>query len=743
MQDYGPFTACRQPPTTPALPDAWPARITTLLAVAWGLACGLTPGAAWSDACAEGDVIIDADVPSVCAPGMPPTDSLTINPGVTVGTPLNLDVVLSVTGLADNTISPVTHNGSLIGQVHLAPVDPAALLTLGGNFTNNGRIEAPTGSTLPAGRALIEILDPDPAGAGLANTAYGYIAVPNGSLGNDFAAIAISATPLAGLPNPAAGLRLVNEGQISILQSNGSNTAPAIRVTAENGTSLRLDLINNGGSISAFGGGPGIQVTGNGAVLHLDSTTRTGFIYGQPGIALSGGATLNASYAGSIFNGADGGTDSHLEITGSTSSSSAFTRFATATIHDDVRLDLGHDLQATTLDIGQGHAGVLAQSAGAITATTVNIKTNGRYLYAGGNLTAHTLSNAGTLEIAPGLNADLPVTYYFQQPGGRIRLNVDASGAISTLTLPNCVFDSGTNVLEVSVDSTASLQVGDTFPAVIYCNTRSGYPSIARDDSNSVDFAVVPTTGGAINLTVVTQNQINQAPQAGNVSLSGNAVVGGMLSLTYDYSDTDGDMEGASRFQWQRGGVDIAGATGRSYTLTAADAGQAISVIVTPEAATGTTPGQPSSSAAQTVNNPPLASNLQVDASPLQGQTLTASYVYSDAENDPEGASRIRWLRNGKPIYRYDSVTGKYSYVTGTSYTTGAQDIGQAISFELTPVAASGSTTGILATSPAVTVVSSGSNPASGGGGSTGGGLLLLLTAWLARRLRGYIQGAR
>ena len=725
MKNRLPQPTRRQPPIASARPGPGPARNPARgRNLALALAACLAPGVAWSSQpCPPGAVVFTTNALEACVPEMPPTDSLTIDAGVTVGNPNNANspnpyaIFAGGTGVRNNSLAPITNHG-VMAAVRLVPnPNLATPLTLGGDFTNNGSIQSAISAVPASPPAVILIQNPDPAGAGLVNSVSGVIELLNAGGNGTFnkPTIDIEAVPTSGLPNPVAGLRLVNERRIS--QNSTYNSGPAIRVRAASGAALTLDLVNNGGNIDNYGQGPGIEVTGSGAVLNLDSKTRLGPIFGgmigsvpQPAIALSGGATLNARYAGGIGSGADGGGDSHLNITGNTPSASAFTRFLSATVYDDARFDLGHDLQATTLTIGQGHAGVLAQSAGVITATTVNILANGRYLYAGGSLAATRLDNAGTLEIAPGVTGNLPVAYS-QQTRGRIRLNVNASGAISTLVLGSADFSQG-GVLEVSVDSGASLTPGSTsFPAAIRVSGSLTPPPggfVVNDDSASVDFTA-RLNGNAIDLAVVAPNTANSPPQAANASLSGNAVVGGVLTVAYDYSDADGDLEGASRFQWQRGGVNIAGATGRSYTLTAADAGQAISVTVTPEAATGATPGQPVSSAPLTVNNPPLASNLTVNGSRLFGQTLTAGYIYSDTENDPEGASRIRWLRNGKPIY-YLYGTG-YHYRTGSSYTTDGPDIGQAISFEVTPVAASGSATGATVTSPPVTIVGSDTIP--------------------------------
>jgi hypothetical protein len=158
-----------------------------------------------------------------------------------------------------------------------------------------------------------------------------------------------------------------------------------------------------------------------------------------------------------------------------------------------------------------------------------------------------------------------------------------------------------------------------------------------------------------------------------------------VLTGSYTYSDTEGDPEGVSTFRWLRGTTPIAGATARTYTLVAADERATVSFEVTPVAQTGTSPGRPVVSAgagpvAAPTNLPPMASNVLITGTADIGQVLTGSYTYTDAENDPEGASIFRWRRDGTPI----------AGATAETYTLVFADQGAMVSFEVTPVAQSG-----------------------------------------------------
>ena len=92
------------------------------------------------------------------------------------------------------------------------------------------------------------------------------------------------------------------------------------------------------------------------------------------------------------------------------------------------------------------------------------------------------------------------------------------------------------------------------------------------------------------------------------------------------------------------------------------------------------------------LNNPPEALSLTFSGIMKIGSLLTGSYVYIDAENDPEGISTFRW-------YRADDSNGTGETAipgaTARTYSLTIADAGKYISFEVTPAATSGITPGI------------------------------------------------
>ena len=92
--------------------------------------------------------------------------------------------------------------------------------------------------------------------------------------------------------------------------------------------------------------------------------------------------------------------------------------------------------------------------------------------------------------------------------------------------------------------------------------------------------------------------QPNQAPVASNVDFSGSLYVGGWVTGTYAYNDSEGDLEGTSTFQWYQADdalgtnqMAISGATSDLYNLQAGDLGKYVAFEVTPIAQTGTATG--------------------------------------------------------------------------------------------------------------------------------------------------------
>ena len=294
-------------------------------------------------------------------------------------------------------------------------------------------------------------------------------------------------------------------------------------------------------------------------------------------------------------------------------------------------------------------------------------------------------------------------------PAGAPLLRVDYSTGANTAPSATNVAISGTARVGsvLTGNYTYTDEQSDVEGASIYRWLRDGvqisgatartYTLVAADEGTLIRFEVTPVAATGTSPGTAAQSPAvgpiaaappNSMPTATNVTISGTAQVGRVLTGNYTYGDADGDMEGASTYRWLRGGVAIPGANARTYTLAAADQGAMIAFEVTPVAVTGTSPGAPVQSSAvgpvAAVNNAPVASNVTITGTAQVGQVLTGNYTYSDTEGDAEGTSTYRWLRAGAAI----------SGATARTYTLVSADQGALIRFEVRPVAATGTSPG-------------------------------------------------
>lgn len=157
---------------------------------------------------------------------------------------------------------------------------------------------------------------------------------------------------------------------------------------------------------------------------------------------------------------------------------------------------------------------------------------------------------------------------------------------------------------------------------------------------------------------------VNDLP-TGEVTLTGQAIIGQTLSVSNTLSDVDGI--GAIRYQWQAGGVDISGANQSSFVLTSNEQGKVITVLASYMDGFGSNESKLSlPSAVVKLPNQAPQGEVQVSGLNLQGQTLTVSNNLKDA--DGLGVIKYQWLVGDKEV------------AVGNSYVLGAADVGKAVS---------------------------------------------------------------
>jgi len=84
------------------------------------------------------------------------------------------------------------------------------------------------------------------------------------------------------------------------------------------------------------------------------------------------------------------------------------------------------------------------------------------------------------------------------------------------------------------------------------------------------------------------------------------------------------------------------------------------------------------------LNQKPIASSVNITGNATINSVLAGNYTYSDAESNIQGISTFRWFRNAVAI----------SGATSNTYTIITADIGKTLTFEVTPIATTGTILG-------------------------------------------------
>jgi len=266
--------------------------------------------------------------------------------------------------------------------------------------------------------------------------------------------------------------------------------------------------------------------------------------------------------------------------------------------------------------------GTAESVASAVTSsvTNVNDAPTGSVVISGVASKGQILTASNTLADADGLGV---ISYQWQRDGA------DIAGA------------SGTTYLLSDAD------VGHTIDVVAkYVDGHGTAESVASAATSSV-------------------TNVNDAP-TGSVTISGVAQENQVLTASNTLADADG--LGVISYQWQRDGVNVAGATGTTYTLGNADVGHTIDVVAKYTDGHGTAESVASVATAAVVNvNDAPTGSVTISGVAQENQVLTALNTLADA--DGLGVISYQWQRDGV------NVAG----ATGTTYTLGNADVGHTI----------------------------------------------------------------
>ncbi|MGD0341532.1 MAG: hypothetical protein ABSA76_07485, partial [Bacteroidales bacterium] len=165
--------------------------------------------------------------------------------------------------------------------------------------------------------------------------------------------------------------------------------------------------------------------------------------------------------------------------------------------------------------------------------------------------------------------------------------------------------------------------------------------------------------------------------------------------LTAGYTNTPKTNDHVD-FEWFYSPSGTSIGTSSTYTVLSSDQGKAIYITATEKKdADNSIVAGPFTSSSTTVNSFPVASYAGISGLPHSGMTLTGTYVYSDADSDPESGTTFQWYRGNSPGGASPVTIGSGL----SSYTLTNSDVGHYIGFSVTPSSSSGSVPGNTVTS--------------------------------------------
>jgi hypothetical protein len=233
--------------------------------------------------------------------------------------------------------------------------------------------------------------------------------------------------------------------------------------------------------------------------------------------------------------------------------------------------------------------------------------------------------------------------------------------------------------------------------------TGAAYVLTPDDVGGTVRVRVTGTNAGGSSASVSAPSAIVAAAPPVNTaapSVSGTARDG--QSLTSSPGSWSGTPTVAFARQWRRcdssgnGCADIAGATGASYTLVAADVGSTLRVSVTGSNAGGSSPALSAPTAVVSAAPPVNSAAPSVSGTARDGQSLTAT------NGGWTGTPTIDFARRWRRCDSAGNACVDIAGATGASYALVPADVGRTIRVEVTGTNAGGSATAASAPSAVV-----------------------------------------
>ena len=289
-------------------------------------------------------------------------------------------------------------------------------------------------------------------------------------------------------------------------------------------------------------------------------------------------------------------------------------------------------------------------------------------------------ATSSTYAVQPGDNGDTLTVSVTGSATGYSSATKTSTGSLiapGSLTLtPKPTFTGGPAVGNTLTAVPGTWDAGVTLGYQWYLNgapisgaTSSTFTLVQADLNGSI---VVKVTGSLAGYTSVTKASsaatvLLKIPVTPTPTFTGTVATGAKLTAVPGTWTKKVKLS----YQWLRNGTSIAGATGKTYTLTVADFGQQVSVAVTGTLAGGyLTTTQTSASSTVAPGTIAKKPKVKFTGAAKPGGTLTAS-----AGAWPAGTTlSYQWLRNGTAI----------SGATSSTYSVKAGDAGASISLTVT-----------------------------------------------------------
>ncbi len=284
-----------------------------------------------------------------------------------------------------------------------------------------------------------------------------------------------------------------------------------------------------------------------------------------------------------------------------------------------------------------------------------------------------TLTSAATDAVAAAPAANTPATGA-PTIGGTTQvgetLTADTSGIADEDGLENVTFSyqwlAGDTAIQGAIGSSYTLQTADEGKTV------KVQVSFTDDAGNEETL-----TSGATD--AVAAAPASNSPATGAPAITGTAQVGETLTAdTTGIADADGLENVSFSYQWLADDAEIAGATGLTYTLSAADEGKAVKVQVSFTDDAGNeetlTSGATDAVAAAPASNSPATGAPTISGTAQVGETLTA---------DTSGIADADGLSNVQYEYQWLADDAEISGATNATYTLEDADEGKAIKVQV------------------------------------------------------------